>query len=317
MEGFAVIALLSSLLVAAFAAISPSQLYYAPARPVAVTVEGADQLVWMDPTGRVRHRTDVDEGVVALDEALPGLWRTSRVTYVQPTLDGEPTGSALVLQPLLTPSRATMDTTTMTVEVEGGSDTVMGLRVYTEKLVRLGTDRGDIVFRMRPDQAPNTVFNFLHLVEGGFYDGITFHRVVPDFIIQGGDPLGSSRGGPGYWIDYEQSRLPHDFGVISMGRQLNDADTAGSQFFISLGRERTENLDQLFTSFGEMYEGADVIRAIAELELEAGTERPLQVPVIEDAELIPAPPRKEQSLDELLKDVPEEMRELVKEKIER
>ncbi len=101
------------------------------------------------------------------------------------------------------------------------------------------TNLGEIVIGLRPDEAPNTAWNFRELVDGGFYDGTIFHRVVPQsrdgdpFVIQGGDPSQSGEGGPGYWLPLEPSGLAHDFGVISMAR-ADDPDSAGSQFFICL-----------------------------------------------------------------------------------
>ncbi len=310
-------AMLSSLLLAAVTAVTPNQTYFAKDMPVLITITEADGLLWLDPTGRVRDESDIDTGEIRLDDVFPSLWATKRLTYLQPTLAGEPTGPALVVEPLLSPRRATFDQAAVEINFQGSADTVNGLRLYPESLVKLTTTLGDMTFRMRPDQAPNTVWNFLDLVEGGFYNGTTFHRVVPDFILQGGDPLANSRGGPGRWIDYEESKLPHDFGVLSMGRRFDDPDSAGSQFFICLGRERTESLDNLFAAFGEMYDGADIIRALADVERIPNSEKPVDLPRIEKAELLPAPPRKAQTIDELLEGVPEEMREMVKDVIER
>ncbi len=172
-----------------------------------------------------------------------------------------------------------------------------GLRIYPERDVVLHTSKGEIRLAMRPDHAPNTVWNFLRLSDGGFYDGVTFHRIVPflrsgePFVIQAGDPTGTGNGGPGYWLPIEPSELPHDFGVISMARDL-PVDSAGSQFFICLSRAGTSALDGHYCSFGYAVDGAETIQTIAAVELD-DVARGVAVdpPVIHLAELVPAPPR--------------------------
>ncbi|MEE9129037.1 MAG: peptidylprolyl isomerase [Phycisphaerales bacterium] len=172
-----------------------------------------------------------------------------------------------------------------------------GLRIYPERDVVLHTSKGEIRLAMRPDHAPNTVWNFLQLCDGGFYDGVSFHRIVPflrsgePFVIQAGDPTGTGNGGPGYWLPIEPSELPHDFGVISMARDM-PVDSAGSQFFICLSRAGTLALDGHYCSFGYAVDGAETIQTIAAVELD-DVARGVAVdpPVIHLAELVPAPPR--------------------------
>ncbi len=172
-----------------------------------------------------------------------------------------------------------------------------GLRIYPERDVILRTSKGDIRLAMRPDHAPNTVWNFLELCKGGFYDGVTFHRIVPylrssePFVIQSGDPTGTGNGGPGYWLPIEPSKLAHDFGVISMARDL-PVDSAGSQFFICLSRAGTAALDGHYCSFGYAISGAETIQAIASVELD-DVARGIAVdpPAIHVAQLVPAPGR--------------------------
>ncbi len=112
-----------------------------------------------------------------------------------------------------------------------------------------------------PDVAPNTVNNFISLVKRGFYDGLIFHRVIPGFMIQGGDPQGIGVGGPGYSIKGEfaqngvKNDLRHDRGVLSMARAM-DPDSAGSQFFIMV--EAAPHLDGAYAAFGKVTEGMDV-----------------------------------------------------------
>ena len=110
--------------------------------------------------------------------------------------------------------------------------------------------------------APNTVANFVKLAREGFYDGLTFHRVIPDFVIQGGCPRGDGTGGPGYTIKCELNgdNQYHDRGVLSMAHA--GWDTGGSQFFICHNRRNTAHLDRRHTCFGQVYEGLEVIDAI-------------------------------------------------------
>lgn len=133
-------------------------------------------------------------------------------------------------------------------------------------------DYGTIVMELYPNIAPNTVANFVNLIEDGFYDGLTFHRAVPSFVIQGGDPDGDSSGGPGYTIDGEFSLngfandLSHDRGIVSMAR-AQDYDSAGSQFFIVLDDSAKRSLDTMYAAFGEVIEGMDVVDEIAKAEV--------------------------------------------------
>ncbi len=112
--------------------------------------------------------------------------------------------------------------------------------------------------------APNTVKNFTDLAEKGYYDGLTFHRVIPNFVIQGGCPDGTGMGGPGYQIDCELDgeNQYHDRGVLSMAHA--GRNTGGSQFFICHGRDNTKHLDRNHTVFGKVVDGLDVIDQIRE-----------------------------------------------------
>jgi len=121
------------------------------------------------------------------------------------------------------------------------------------------TDRGTIRVKLMGRDAPVTVGNFVELVQKGFYDGLTFHRFVPQFVIQGGDPLGNGTGGPGYCIKEEFSTNPnnsHDAGALAMARSA-DPNSAGSQFYFCLGPQH--ELDKGYTVFGQTIEGYDVI----------------------------------------------------------
>ncbi|MCD9014620.1 peptidylprolyl isomerase [Parachryseolinea silvisoli] len=131
------------------------------------------------------------------------------------------------------------------------------------KVAEIHTKKGVMKIRFFEKDAPNTVKNFVTLAEKGFYNGLTFHRVIPNFVIQGGCPDGTGRGGPGYKIDCELTgdNQYHDRGVLSMAHA--GRNTGGSQFFICHSRQNTSHLDRNHTVFGKVYEGLDVIDAIS------------------------------------------------------
>ena len=126
-------------------------------------------------------------------------------------------------------------------------------------------DGGVMKAELYPDVAPNTVNNFVSLVRSGFYDGTIFHRVIPGFMIQGGDPDGTGMGGPGYSIKGEftqngfQNSLIHERGVLSMARTM-DPDSAGSQFFVMV--DDAPHLDGAYAAFGKVVEGMETADAI-------------------------------------------------------
>ncbi len=147
---------------------------------------------------------------------------------------------------------------------------------------------GAIKIELDYASAPNTAKNFAHLVATGFYDGLTFHRVIRNFMIQGGDPQGTGIGGPGYSIKGEfrsngvNNPLKHDRGAISMAR-AQDPNSAGSQFFICDADDYF--LDGQYAVFGKVVEGMEVVDAIARSRKD-GRDRPLQKVVIAKAELV-------------------------------
>jgi cyclophilin family peptidyl-prolyl cis-trans isomerase len=125
--------------------------------------------------------------------------------------------------------------------------------------VTISTDRGDIVADLDPRLAPQTVNNFVGLARRGYYDGLTFHRVVPDFVIQGGDPDGTGRGGPGYKFADEPVKGEYTLGAFAMANA--GPDTNGSQFFITID-DCTRKLDKAYNLFGFVTSGIDVAKAI-------------------------------------------------------
>ena len=128
-------------------------------------------------------------------------------------------------------------------------------------IVTITMEDGSIIkVELYPEIAPNTVANFISLVKKGFYDGLTFHRVIPDFVIQGGCPNGNGTGGPGYTIKCETEGNPHKHGTGALSMAHAGKDTGGSQFFITHSPQ--PHLDGVHTVFGQVIEGMDVVYKI-------------------------------------------------------
>jgi len=127
---------------------------------------------------------------------------------------------------------------------------------------KISTDRGTMVVEFYEKDAPNTVDNFVKLAKDGFYKDLNFHRVIPNFVVQGGCPNGNGMGGPGYKIDCELNgeNQYHDKGILSMAHA--GPNTGGSQFFICHGRQNTQHLDRKHTCFGKVVEGLEIIDQI-------------------------------------------------------
>lgn len=319
---------LASLLASVFASndagaqLTPERLYYGVNQPINIRVATPDNvetdtaIMLQRPDGTTIKVGGVVPGVANLATMFPEIWTTpiDGVWYAQLHVGIADIGAPLVIQPLRGSGPAQMTDEGGTIALKLDEKTrqpnfgtrnaritypqpdklLAGVRVYVDRVATMQTSLGDIQFAMRPDAAPNTVFNFLHLAEGGFYTGVIFHRVVAKlpngsaFVIQTGDPTGTGDGGPGYAIDLEPSTLPHDFGVLSMARD-DDPNTNGSQVFVALSREGTARLDGRYTAFAQALAGADVIRKIAAVPV-GENDRPLDPPVIKAIRLDPAPP---------------------------
>lgn len=130
--------------------------------------------------------------------------------------------------------------------------------------ILISTDKGDMIAELYDNETPVTVNNFLDLIQGKFYDGLSFHRVIPGFVCQGGCPNGNGTGGPGYNIkcEVDADKQYHDVGVLSMAHA--GRDTGGSQFFICHNRENTRHLDKNHTCFGKVVEGLELISSISQ-----------------------------------------------------
>lgn len=135
--------------------------------------------------------------------------------------------------------------------------------------VTLHTEAGDITFEFFPEKAPNHVENFISLAEKGFYDGTIFHRVIPNFMIQGGCPDGTGMGGPGHTVNAEFNDIHHERGILSMARS-QDPNSAGSQFFLCHGEAGF--LDNQYTAFGRMTSGDEALDQIANAQCKPGGE---------------------------------------------
>jgi peptidyl-prolyl cis-trans isomerase B (cyclophilin B) len=279
--------------------LQPARLYFQRGQPIPVRIDtqAMAQLAHVDAAsplvllllggdGRLYGKAALQPGVKEVDLAsLFGkkdgrpfsLW-DGHTYFIQLQAAGQAVGSPLVVAPLKQPGHV--------------QDEPDALRIYPEQLVEMRTTLGSIFIRLDPEAAPHTTQVFSDLVAGGFYTRLLFHRVVPGFVIQGGDPAGNGSGGPGFFTDLEPSTKPHQRGTVSMARQGNGVNTAGSQFFICLSRQGCAALDQHYTAFGDVVAGmATVDRITALPTLKDGTARPVSPPMILEAKLIPAPPR--------------------------
>lgn len=286
----------------AAAQVVPDSLYNGVDRPFPARVEvpedrrGEVVLKLLDAeTGGVFAQASAAEGGVDLAALFPQLWQRRQydLLYLQLYVEDEPVGTPVVLDAMVTPQTAVLNRG-KAVFPNRGAGVYSGIRAYPDARVIMETTEGEIEIVLRPDHAPNTAYSFRHLVGGGFYEDILFHRIIgaregrPPFVVQGGDPTGTGTGGPGYLIDLEPSGLPHDFGVISMARG-SDPDSAGSQFFLCLSRDGTSFLDGNYTTFGYAISGADAIAALGSVETDA-QDRPVQDVRLISARLVPAPP---------------------------
>ena len=157
-----------------------------------------------------------------------------------------------------------------------GVTTAVAEDVPEGNIVTMKTSKGPVVMELFPDVAPKHVESFKTLIAKGFYDGLTFHRIVPGFVVQGGDPKGDGTGGPGYNLDAEFSDLPHKRGTLSMARS-GHPDSAGSQFYIVLDEENARHLDGKYTIFGEVVRGMENVD-----DLEKG-DKMLELKVVDEA----------------------------------
>jgi len=183
------------------------------------------------------------------------------------------------------------------VRVIRSEDETKPMNPSANEVAVIKTSEGDMVIRFWKDAAPNTIENFKKLARAGFYKGTIFHRIVKDFMIQGGDPLSKDpskegrygEGGPGYKIKAEFNDHPHERGVISMARE-SDPNSAGSQFFICLAS--VPRLDHQYATFGKLIKGDDVLEKIGDTSVTRNSmgemSKPTKRVVIEKIDIVPA-----------------------------
>ena len=161
----------------------------------------------------------------------------------------------------------------------------MVARIEPLRYAVMSTKQGPITMAFYYDVAPITVDSFLRLADSGYFDGLTFHRIVKDFVIQGGDPKGDGTGGPGYNLEAEFNERPHTEGVLSMARS-SDPNSAGSQFFICLDYANTRALDHQYTAFGKVTDGMKAVKEIGAVPVGAN-DKPVEKQEIQKVEVKP------------------------------
>ncbi len=287
-------------LMAMFSVLVPAKMWFAPDQPLMFQVKSdvARQLVIttfdgkrVDPKGPI----DVPSGPFDVRGMYPALANPGTYVLFAVPRNGGPAdfvGTPVVL-------RVIVDTR------PGAPAGPMVVRAQPLEYAVMTTDQGPITIAFYYDAAPNTVDSFLRLSSQGYFDGLTFHRIVPGFVIQGGDPRGDGTGGPGYDVDAEFNDRPHEEGVLSMARNGDPdegpgvmprpefANSAGSQFFICLDYANTKQLDRRYTAFGKVVDGMNAVKQIAATPLadqQAG--RPVNPPVIRKVEVFAVQPGK-------------------------
>jgi peptidyl-prolyl cis-trans isomerase B (cyclophilin B) len=279
-----------------FSILVPSKLWFAPSQPVDVKNTGnsaitlmmtvfSGQTVEAKGDAKVASGASVDVKAIFPQLDTPGTY----ILYAVP--DGktvkEFVGTPLVIQ-VRQDRRASAPPGPLVIKVDP-----LRYAVAT-------TEKGAITMVFYYDVAPNTAESFLRLAQGGYFDGLSFHRIVPGFVIQGGDPRGDGTGGPGYSLPPEFSDRPHVEGALSMARQGDPneapgiqpryefASSAGSQFFVCLDYQNTKQLDGRYTVFGKVVDGMDAVNAIAKTPLaDERAGKPAQPQVIQKIEVLP------------------------------
>jgi peptidyl-prolyl cis-trans isomerase B (cyclophilin B) len=284
----------------AVASLVPAKGWFAPDQPLTIHVkaDGEQQLLLTDFNGRaleskaattVKGEQTVNLGDVYVQLATPG-------TYVLYQVPRDGAAADFVGTPLVINVREDRR--------RGAPTGPLVVRVEPLRYAVVHTAHGPATVAFYYDAAPNTVDVFLSLAQEGFYDGLTFHRVVPGFVVQGGDPRGDGTGGPGFMTDAEFNPRPHEAGALSMARNTDPgegpgvmprpefANSAGSQFIICLNSQNTRVLDGKYTVFGTVVEGMGAIDKVAQAPLaDERSERPREPQVIQKIEVRPVTPR--------------------------
>jgi peptidyl-prolyl cis-trans isomerase B (cyclophilin B) len=276
-----------------FSVLVPQKTYYAPSQPLNITIQSDKDvsLELTDFTGKVipaqgsadvTAKATVDLKTLFSETANPGtyiLYAIAKGAALSPA--GPPKdflGTPLVIEVL-------------TNKEQPNSPQAMITHVIPLQYVTMNTDSGPLTEVFYYDSAPNTVDAFLRLCSGGYYDGLIFHRIIPGFVIQGGDPLGADlvragTGGPGYMVGAEFNDRPHLEGVLSMAR-ASDPNSAGSQFFVCLDYAHTQQLDHQYTAYGRVVAGMDAVKKIAAAKTDPANDRPEHPPAITKVDVMP------------------------------
>jgi cyclophilin family peptidyl-prolyl cis-trans isomerase len=288
---------LVSLIMSLFSVLLPTKMWFSPTAPITFHVDSKT------PTSLVLTKFDGTAVTAAGSTDAPSGDATVDLRAMYPDLN---TAGTYVLF-AVPKGKTTADFvgTPVVIEVRMNKDThaVDGVKIEPLRYEVMTTDAGPMTMVFYYDSAPNTAACFLRLSSEGYYDGLTFHRIMPSFMLQAGDPVGNGSGGPGYNINAEFNDRKHEEGVLSMARQGDPnerpggpmpgpaaANSAGSQFFICLDYNATKQLDGRYTVFGKVVEGAETMKKLASTPLQANGETPVKPPVITKAEVFPVTP---------------------------
>ena len=282
-----------------FSILLPTKVWFAPNQPLTVNIKSdeAVMLVLTDFQGKTIDPAGANEAAPNKEVDIRPMYRQLATpgTYI---LFAVPKGKAFpefVGTPIVIEVRSD--------KRPGMPDEPIVVKMEPLRYAVMSTEKGDMTWIFYYHVAPNTCASILSLAENGFYDGLTFHRILPEFVIQGGDPHGDGTGGPGYSIDAEFNDVKHEEGILSMARsgdpleqqgmkpRCEFANSAGSQFFVCLGP--TPNLDGKYTAFGKVVEGLDAVKAIAATPLvDKRAGKPGQAPVIKKVTVNSVTPEK-------------------------
>jgi cyclophilin family peptidyl-prolyl cis-trans isomerase len=283
---------LVSLIMSLFSVILPTKMWFGSTQPITVRVDSKAPLSFVMTrfdgtpiTGKTVTDAPSGNATADLRTLYPDL--NAPGTYV---LFAVPKGKSDAHDFVGTPA---------VIEVRLNKETgvVDGVKIEPLRYVVMTTEAGPMTMVFYYDAAPNTVDAFLRLSSEGYYDGLTFHRIMPTFMLQGGDPVGNGSGGPGFNQTAEFNDHKHEAGVLSMARQGDPgeqtgampgpaaANSAGSQFFICLDYKATKQLDGRYTVFGKVVDGTDTMNKLKSTPLQANGETPINPPVINKAEV--------------------------------
>jgi peptidyl-prolyl cis-trans isomerase B (cyclophilin B) len=273
---------LVSLIMSLFSVLLPAKMWFTPTEPIAFHVDSKT------PTSLVLTKFDGTAVTAAGSTDAPIGDATVDLRTIYPDLN-DPGTYVLFAVPK---GKTTADFvgTPVVLEVLTEHGSVNCVRVEPLRYEVVTSSEGPFTLAFYYDSAPNHVDSFLRLASEGYFDGLTFHRILPGFVIQGGDPKGDGSGGPGYSVNAEFNGHKHTEGVLSMAR-AQDVNSAGSQFFVCLDYAHTAQLDGKYTAFGQVTDGMDAVKKIAATPLsnaDAGT--PVKAPTIVKAEVLPVTP---------------------------